>query len=143
MIAFAEKVVAYTNGLDQQAFVVSGLVYDATLRNLELIGEAARLVPDEVRSAHLQVPWRLVVPRASGSSTATLASTTTRCGASSCRMFRPCCPRCEQSRMRRHEQHRRRLEALGPWSPVTSAQSPRDAGRQWRERRRDALNSAS
>ena len=41
MIAFAEKVVAYTNGLDQQAFVASGLVYDATLRNLELIGEAA------------------------------------------------------------------------------------------------------
>ena len=41
MIAFAEKVVAYTSGLDQQAFVASGLVYDATLRNLELIGEAA------------------------------------------------------------------------------------------------------
>mgnify|MGYP000278571930 CR=1 FL=1 len=37
MIAFAEKVLAYTNGLDQQAFVVSGLVYDATPRNLELI----------------------------------------------------------------------------------------------------------
>ena len=33
MIAFAEKVVAYTDGLDQQAFVASGLVYDATLRN--------------------------------------------------------------------------------------------------------------
>ena len=61
MIAFAEKVVAYTNGLDQQAFVASGLVYDATLRNLELIGEAAIHVPDAVRSAHPQVPWRLVV----------------------------------------------------------------------------------
>ena len=34
MIAFAEKVVAYTNGLDQQAFVASGLVYDATLRTV-------------------------------------------------------------------------------------------------------------
>ena len=44
MIAFAGKVVAYTSGLDQQAFVASGLVYDATLRNLELIGEAAGLV---------------------------------------------------------------------------------------------------
>ena len=52
MIAFAEKVVAYTNGLDQQAFVASGLVYDATLRNLELIGEAATHVPDDVRNAH-------------------------------------------------------------------------------------------
>ena len=61
MIAFAEKVLAYTNGLDQQAFVASGLVYDATLRNLELIGEAATHVPDDVRAAHPQVPWRLMV----------------------------------------------------------------------------------
>lgn len=61
MIAFAEKVVAYTDGLDQQAFVASGLVCDATLRNLELIGEAATHVPDDVRTAHPQVPWRLVV----------------------------------------------------------------------------------
>ena len=41
--------------------MASGLVYDATLRNLELIGEAATHVPDDVRSAYPQVPWRLVV----------------------------------------------------------------------------------
>lgn len=61
MISFTEKVVAYTAGMDQQAFVASGLVYDATLRNLELIGEAATHVPDMVRAAHPRVPWRLVV----------------------------------------------------------------------------------
>ena len=61
MIASAEKVLAYTNGLDHQAFGASGLVYDATLRNLELIGEAATHVPDDARAAHPQVPWRLVV----------------------------------------------------------------------------------
>ena len=36
MMAFAEKAVAYTNGLDQQAFMASGLVYDDTLRPCEL-----------------------------------------------------------------------------------------------------------
>ncbi len=62
MIAFAEKAVAYTDGLDQAAFVASGLNYDATvLRNLELIGEAATHVPDAVRSASLEVPWRQVI----------------------------------------------------------------------------------
>ena len=40
MISFSEKVIAYTGGLDQAAFVASGLNYDATLRNIELIGEA-------------------------------------------------------------------------------------------------------
>jgi uncharacterized protein with HEPN domain len=61
MIAFAEKVLAYTGGLDQPSFVASGLNYDATLRNLELIGEAATHVPDAVRHAHSEIPWRQVV----------------------------------------------------------------------------------
>ena len=30
MIGFAEKVIAYTDGLDQERFVDSGLNYDAT-----------------------------------------------------------------------------------------------------------------
>jgi len=33
MISFVEKVLAYSNGLDQDGFVASGLAYDATLRN--------------------------------------------------------------------------------------------------------------
>ena len=41
MIDFGEKVLSYTDGLDQEAFTAETLVYDATLRNLELIGEAA------------------------------------------------------------------------------------------------------
>jgi uncharacterized protein with HEPN domain len=61
MIQFAEKVAEYTSGLDQQSFVANGLVYDATVRNLELIGEAASHVPELVRAEHPQVPWRMVV----------------------------------------------------------------------------------
>jgi uncharacterized protein with HEPN domain len=61
MIAFAEKVSAYSQGLDQQEFVGNSLVYDATLRNLELIRETATHIPDAVRSANPQIPWRLVI----------------------------------------------------------------------------------
>lgn len=61
MIGFAEKVIAYTDELDQDGFVASGLNYDATVRNLELIGEAATNIPDEVRQKYPQIPWRLVV----------------------------------------------------------------------------------
>jgi uncharacterized protein with HEPN domain len=49
MIAFAEDVLDYTAGFDQAAFERNGLVFDATLRKLELIGEAARNVPEEIR----------------------------------------------------------------------------------------------
>ena len=48
MIVFAEKIIAYTDGLDQASFVASGLNYAATVRNLELIGAAATHVPDSV-----------------------------------------------------------------------------------------------
>ena len=61
MILFSEKVIAYTRDFDQTRFVASGLVYDATLRNLELIGEAATHVPDEIRAQFPNVPWRLVI----------------------------------------------------------------------------------
>ncbi|MCE9639472.1 MAG: DUF86 domain-containing protein [Betaproteobacteria bacterium] len=61
MIGFGEKVAAYTHNLDQAGFVASGLNYDATLRNLELIGEAATHIPDTVRAANSQIPWRLII----------------------------------------------------------------------------------
>ncbi|WP_268891050.1 HepT-like ribonuclease domain-containing protein [Alcanivorax sp. S71-1-4] len=50
MIDFACKVQSYTDGLDQTGFVASGLVYDATLRDLELIGEAATRIPETIRA---------------------------------------------------------------------------------------------
>ena len=61
MIDFAGKVLVYTDGLDQAEFVANGLTYDATLRNLELIGEAATHIPDDVRTAHPEIPWRMII----------------------------------------------------------------------------------
>ncbi|MXZ97593.1 MAG: DUF86 domain-containing protein [Acidimicrobiaceae bacterium] len=61
MIDFAERAVAYTSGLDQDAFVADGRTYDATLRNLELVGEAATHIPERVRQANRQVKWRQIV----------------------------------------------------------------------------------
>lgn len=51
----------YTASLDQAGFVDDGITYDATLRNLELIGEAATHVPEEIRSTHTEIPWRLMI----------------------------------------------------------------------------------
>jgi uncharacterized protein with HEPN domain len=37
-----EKIFGYVNGLDETGFLASRLIQDATIRNLEIIGEAAR-----------------------------------------------------------------------------------------------------
>jgi len=61
MIDFAEHVLVYSQGLDQAGLVADRLRYDATIRNLELIGGAATHVPDSVREANTDIPWRLIV----------------------------------------------------------------------------------
>ena len=48
MIEFGQKVLSFTEGMDQAAFIADALTYDATLRNLELIGEAATHIPSDV-----------------------------------------------------------------------------------------------
>ncbi len=61
MQAFCDKALAYTRGLDRSTFAADPMRYDATLRNLELIGEAATHVPADVRDTAADVPWRLVI----------------------------------------------------------------------------------
>ena len=61
MLGFAEKACAYTSGLTHAQFLADSLVYDATLRNLELIGEAATHVRVEMREQCPDVPWRLII----------------------------------------------------------------------------------
>ena len=61
MLGFAENVIAYSEGLDQDEFLATGLNYDATIRNLELIGEAATHIPNDIREGYSSIPWRQVI----------------------------------------------------------------------------------
>lgn len=61
MINFGQKALEYSDGLDQTGFVASGINYDATLRNLELIGEAATRIPKEVQDKHPEIAWRQII----------------------------------------------------------------------------------
>jgi uncharacterized protein with HEPN domain len=38
--------------MSQAEFETSNLTYDATIRNLEVIGEAATHIPDDIRAQH-------------------------------------------------------------------------------------------
>ena len=61
MIGFCERVQSFTNGFDQSGFVADAMRFDATVRNIELLGEAAIHVPESVRSSATEIPWRLVI----------------------------------------------------------------------------------
>ena len=61
MLAFCERVHQFTDGLDQTQFENDALRFDATIRNIELIGEAATHIPEIVRAQHREIPWRMLV----------------------------------------------------------------------------------
>ncbi|MBF0147804.1 MAG: DUF86 domain-containing protein [Magnetococcales bacterium] len=61
MITFVEKALSYTSGLDRSGFEADSLTYDATVRNLELIGEAATHIPQTVRDTTSTIPWRQII----------------------------------------------------------------------------------
>ena len=61
MEACCGRVTEYTCGLSRKQFESRRIVYDATLRNLELLGEAARHVPEDARAQAPEIPWRRIV----------------------------------------------------------------------------------
>lgn len=58
MLEAARKVIRYTSAGEVGAFVANEMAYDATLRNLEILGEAAKKIPEEIRQRYPQVDWR-------------------------------------------------------------------------------------
>ncbi len=54
------RILRYTNGFDFNRFVNDDLVYDAVLRNIEIIGEAAKNVPGGIRREHPEIDWRRI-----------------------------------------------------------------------------------
>lgn len=55
-----EKIERYTHSLSKEELKKNDLVLDAVIRNLEIIGEAVKKIPEEVRVNYLDIPWRKI-----------------------------------------------------------------------------------
>lgn len=52
-----EKIERYTNS-GKEVYMRESMIQDAVIRNLEIIGEAAKRVDDNYRKEHPLIPWR-------------------------------------------------------------------------------------
>jgi uncharacterized protein with HEPN domain len=60
MLTAVRKIERYTAGMDQEEFRRDEKTLDAVVRNLEVLGEAARQLPDEFLARSPEVPWRQI-----------------------------------------------------------------------------------
>jgi uncharacterized protein with HEPN domain len=61
MLLAARQAIRFLEHLTQAQFETSDLHQTAVIRDLEIIGEAARLVSAEFRGAHPDIPWSQMI----------------------------------------------------------------------------------
>lgn len=54
------KISRYTAGMAKNDFLQDEKTIDAVVRNLEIVGEATRQLPEDFISRHPEVPWRQI-----------------------------------------------------------------------------------
>lgn len=53
-----EKISRFAEGLTQSDLIRDEKTYDAVVRNLEIVGEASKHIPDEIRKQLPDIEWR-------------------------------------------------------------------------------------
>jgi len=61
MLDTARSVVAKTHGIDRAVFDADENLRLAVTHLIQIIGEAAARVSDDIRDAHQDIPWRMIV----------------------------------------------------------------------------------
>lgn len=51
------KIEIYTAQISEEQFYADSQVQDAVIRRLEILGEAVKNIPQEVRDAYTDIPW--------------------------------------------------------------------------------------
>lgn len=54
------KIKEYTKDLDEEQFIKNEIIQDAAIRNIEIIGEAAKKISKNLRTTYFEIPWKQI-----------------------------------------------------------------------------------
>jgi uncharacterized protein with HEPN domain len=52
------RIISYTSKMEYKVFVQDYKTQDAVVRNIEILGEAAKLLSDEMKEKYQDIPWK-------------------------------------------------------------------------------------
>ncbi len=55
------KIERYIENLNYKEFEKNELIVDAVIRNLEIIGEASKNIPHNIRNKYTDIPWKRMI----------------------------------------------------------------------------------
>ncbi len=55
-----QEVEEFTDGMDFEEFVSDRKTVNAVIRSLEVMGEAAKKIPPEIRNRYPEIPWKYI-----------------------------------------------------------------------------------
>jgi uncharacterized protein with HEPN domain len=58
ILSAIESIESFIAGMDLDTFQTDDKTASAVVRKLEIIGEAVKQIPEELRQKHVQVPWK-------------------------------------------------------------------------------------
>lgn len=57
----AKKIKDYSNNITYEEFISDTMRFDAVVRNIEIIGEAAKHLDEQTKTLHKNIPWREII----------------------------------------------------------------------------------
>jgi uncharacterized protein with HEPN domain len=60
ILSAIESIEAFSAGMDYDIFVADDKTMSAVIRKLEIIGEAVKQLPEDIRIRHSNVPWKRI-----------------------------------------------------------------------------------
>jgi uncharacterized protein with HEPN domain len=54
------RIDSYIEGFDYESFIIDRRTVDAVIRNLEIIGEAVKSLPEDMTGQFPDIPWRAI-----------------------------------------------------------------------------------